>query len=235
VKCSGDCCDCFKWWELPLWVQHQFVGFEVAQEVAAAYYRIGPSNHFGHQENLRTMLSNDLFHLGIKPANQLRRLEIDLEEYNTPAELVALEEQLPSLLELRLKKGFDLVIMTRWHSRPCKTLRVLDKMVPVVTELKKAGVNVRAVASHLVFGKLDMPNILTLTSEQWIPTWRGIFKKAVLDRKPEVANPKNVHEREFKRLLAKFERYLDAPEWTGVEMDSDVTSSFHMDSASDEE
>jgi hypothetical protein len=241
ITCKGERCECFMWWELPLWVQPQFVGLKVAREVAAVYYTVGPSKHFGYQGNLGVMLSNDLFHLGIKPTDHLRRLELDLDDYRTQAKVAALEEHLHGLLELRFKKGFDLVIKTRWHSRPRKTLRALDKMLPVIIELKQAGANVRALGSHSFFDEyLNVPDILALTSEQWIPTWRAVFKKVVLDRKLEFANPTNKSERIWKRLWAKFERYLDAPEWTGVEMDSDVdsdvtSSSSDSDSASDEE
>jgi hypothetical protein len=237
LKCSGDCCDCFMWWELPLWVQHQFVGFEVAREVATAYYRIGPSKRFSYQKNLRAILLKDLFHLGIKPADHLRRLEIDLDGYNTHAQVVALEKQLPSLLELRLKKGFDLVLKTRLLSQPRKTLHVLDKMVPVVTELKQAGANVCASSTVRPYEfRPNVPNILILTSEQWTPTWRATLENKVLDKKREYANPANDLERALLELWAGVERSLDAPEWTDVAMISDATSdSSNTDSASDEE
>jgi hypothetical protein len=36
ISCMRDTCRCFHWWELPFWVQHQYVGMNVAIEAAKA-------------------------------------------------------------------------------------------------------------------------------------------------------------------------------------------------------
>jgi hypothetical protein len=107
----------------------------------------------------------------------------------------------------------------------------------VVTELKQAGANVRAFSTVRSYEfRPNVPDILILTSEQWTPTWRATLENRVLDKKREYANPTNDLERALLELWSGVEQSLDAPEWTGVAMDSDATSdSSDTDIASDEE
>ncbi|KAH4021728.1 hypothetical protein HBI13_106680 [Parastagonospora nodorum] len=46
LNCKGDSCQCFNWWDLSLWLQPKWVGRNVAQEAAKAYYR-SLSKHTG--------------------------------------------------------------------------------------------------------------------------------------------------------------------------------------------
>jgi hypothetical protein len=48
---------------LPLWAQHAFVGFKVAKEVAATYYRTGISIDISFRLYESDMLLKDYFHL----------------------------------------------------------------------------------------------------------------------------------------------------------------------------
>jgi hypothetical protein len=257
IRCKGDRCKCFSWWELPLWVQYQFVGFEVAQEAAAAaYYHTGTSvhSHF-RMQSLMDMLSNDLFHLDIKPADHLRCLELDLDAYRTRAQIVTLEQQLPCLLKLRLKKGFELVVKTSWHPQFPKALRILDKMDPIVTQLKQAGAIVRAAAWHDLFQKtFDVPDVFSLGPKQWQSTWFVIMTAEIQEKKREYRHMKLSDFRSngstddlwtpnfngkssMEVMLEKFgrARFEYGPSGDEDSKDSDATSSSDSDTDSDEE
>ncbi|KAH9863729.1 hypothetical protein J1614_009661 [Plenodomus biglobosus] len=81
LPCAGQPCDCFKWSDLPVGMRHQYVGTDVAKEVIAAYYRAIPSEQFSTQlDRLKDCLLMDHFHLGVIPADHIRRIELELNE-----------------------------------------------------------------------------------------------------------------------------------------------------------
>jgi hypothetical protein len=179
VVCPHHACACFRWWQLPFWVQHQFVGLEVAKETAAAYYRAGLPKHL-------SMLSVDHFHMGVKPADHLHRLELDLSEFeyhfivsagseehnNRRHRLETINKQSQALLSLRVKRGFELVLKTSWHATFPEGLSVLDEMSPVINVLKLTGAGVRVMAWHSYLGKdYDVADYFSLATEQWEAKW----------------------------------------------------------------
>lgn len=86
LNCKGDSCQCFNWWDLSLWLEPKWVGRNVAQEAAKAYYRSLSKHPGGIQhanENLDVAdlddyLLKDHFHLGIRPADHLRCLGLSV-------------------------------------------------------------------------------------------------------------------------------------------------------------
>lgn len=75
VQCEGKRCQCFKFDEMPLYVQHQVVGINVAREVVTAYYKtMYPESLEYDIHDLHTFLTRDHFHLGLIPADHIRRL-----------------------------------------------------------------------------------------------------------------------------------------------------------------
>jgi hypothetical protein len=82
MTCTEYPCRCFYWWQLPVWAQYQFVGVDTAKEAVAAYYRAMQSNRLGNRlDELEYFLTIDHFHLGVKPYDHIRRLEIHLDTY----------------------------------------------------------------------------------------------------------------------------------------------------------
>lgn len=126
IECLEDECICFRWWELPFWAQHQCVGMDIARETVIAYYRAGLPTRFGTQlASINSMLSKDHFHLGIKPADHIRCLELDLtqfiirvrgaRQFEIKDKIVLSEEfqqQVSVLAEVKVKRGFKLHIKT---------------------------------------------------------------------------------------------------------------------------
>jgi hypothetical protein len=181
--CRHTSCACFRWWQLPFWVQHQFVGLEVAKEAAAAYYREGLPKHLSTRlDDLDAMPSVDHFHLGVKPTDHLRRLELDLSVFkygfvvgagpgdhkkNQRHRLDIIEQQSFALLKTRLRRGFELILKTAWCRDLPEGLSLLDEMSPVVNVLKLTGASVRVVAWHAPSSKdYDVSDYFTLPKEQ---------------------------------------------------------------------
>lgn len=75
--CQDDeICHCFAWFELPMWLQRQFVGMDIAKEVAISYYRsVDPVRYSVYASDLDMLLLNDHFHIGILPYELLRQTE----------------------------------------------------------------------------------------------------------------------------------------------------------------
>jgi hypothetical protein len=198
VECRDRPCRCFYWWELPFWVQAQFVGLEVAKEAAAAYYRSGVPTWFSEQlEMLDGMLSTDHFHLGVRPADHLRRFEIDLKmlafelnySYGEHEDIdgirAAFKQQLPALLKLRMKRGFELALKTSWspYSPRLIGVDILDDMLPIVTTLREAGTQICMLARHPVLEKnLDVSDYFTLPLEQWVPKWSAKIESEIQEK-----------------------------------------------------
>jgi hypothetical protein len=192
VQCRGRPCGCFHWWELPFWVQAKFVGLEVAKEAAAAYYRSGlPKSSSKQLEMLDNILSTDHFHVGVRPADHLRRFEIDLRMFNfedyfsedeyddTWLQRTEFKEQFPALLKLRLKRGFELVVQTTWspYTLHLMGLDLLNQMLPIVNTLSEAGTQFCVLAWHSFLEKnFDVSDRFTLPSEQWVSKWSAKMK-----------------------------------------------------------
>jgi hypothetical protein len=192
MACRHEPCACFRWWQLPFWVQHQFVGFEVAKEAAAAYYRAGlPRRLSSGFSELDDMLSTDHFHLGVRPFDHLRRLELGLsvlkytffvgsgpEDHKNSQrhQLDIIKTQSRALLKMRLKRGFELILKTAWCRDLPEGLSLLDEMPPVVNVLKLTGVSVRVMAWHAPSSKdYDVSDYYTLPKEQWKSRWSTAY------------------------------------------------------------
>ncbi|KAF2820696.1 hypothetical protein CC86DRAFT_116706 [Ophiobolus disseminans] len=90
-RCLQTPCNCFHCDELPLFIQHDLVGMDMAREVAAAYYRAMPPDRFKFDiTSLRYYLMEDHFHLGVVPAEHIRRLRIIV----SPVECAELAEEI---------------------------------------------------------------------------------------------------------------------------------------------
>lgn len=161
IPCTQDTCRCFGWWELPCWAHHECVGMDVATEVVKAYYRNTRSLSVepDHLEDLTNLLYRDHFHLGVKPLDHIRRLEIPLGQdvligrgektsYNLQSmeSLETFQYHFEVLLDVRVKKGFQLTILLTWHSFYIYYMPALERSRAVVNKLlmEDAKVTVRA-------------------------------------------------------------------------------------------
>jgi hypothetical protein len=132
------------------------------------------------------MLSVDHFHLGVKPADHVRRLELDFGEFkyhfvvsagaeehnNRCRRLETVKKQTQALLSLRVKRGFELVLKTSWHDQFPEALSLLDELSPVINVLKLTGARVRVMAWHFHLEKhYDVAGYFSLPAEQWKAKW----------------------------------------------------------------
>jgi hypothetical protein len=64
----------------------------------------------------------------------------------------AVKQQLPALLKLRLKRGFELVVKTSWpsYSLRLEGLNILDQMLPIFETLSEAGTQIYVLAWHSI-------------------------------------------------------------------------------------
>ncbi|KAH7086252.1 hypothetical protein FB567DRAFT_527503 [Paraphoma chrysanthemicola] len=156
-SCDREPCQCFCLDELPHITQHQIVGLEMAREVAIAYYKAMPDDRLGYDiTSLATFLTKDHFHLGIVPADHIRRLHITISPVKCPKLVmhahgeycISLEGQqlvkksMGSLAKIQQKDGFQLCITLGdgiWASRPEQTMEALR---PVYKNLKQAGMRI---------------------------------------------------------------------------------------------
>ena len=130
VECTDSLCCCFDWWELPTWVQHQFVGVDVAREATEAYYRNTRITRLcsDRLDQLTSFLNTDHFNLGAKPADHIRRDELRLSPsshikdrsgtshyFETETGYELFEREMQSLLQIRVKNGFQLIIIVEWR------------------------------------------------------------------------------------------------------------------------
>jgi hypothetical protein len=79
VKCGASRCRCFHYRTITLWVQHQFVGVDVAQEAAKAYYKHMPPARLKDISLIRPFLNTYHWHLGLIPANHIQRLTLTVD------------------------------------------------------------------------------------------------------------------------------------------------------------
>jgi hypothetical protein len=187
IPCTQDTCRCFDWWELPCWADHECVGMDVATEVVKAYYRSTRSLSVepDHLENLTDLVYRDHFHLGVKPLDHIRRLEIPLRQNvfigrgeQTRYKLQSMEGletfqyHFEVLLNVRVKKGFQLRILLTWHSFHIYCMPALERSREVVNKLlmEDAKVTVRACDTR-GFGEYDVSDYYTLSSIDWQKKW----------------------------------------------------------------
>lgn len=193
IPCTQDICRCFDWWELPCWAHHECVGMDVATEVVKAYYRNTRSLSVepDHLENLTDLVCRDHFHLGVKPLDHIRRLEIPLHQdvligrgEQTRYKLQSMEGleifqyHLEVLLDVRVKKGFQLTILLTWQSFHIYCMPALERSRAVVNKLlmEDAEVTVRAWETR-GFEEYDVSDYYTLSSVDWQKKWIWKVKK----------------------------------------------------------
>jgi hypothetical protein len=75
-QCGASRCLCFQYRTITLWVQDQFVGVDVAQEAAKAYYKLMPPARLKAISLIWPYLNTDHWHLGLVPANHIRRFSL---------------------------------------------------------------------------------------------------------------------------------------------------------------
>jgi hypothetical protein len=185
-----------------MWLQHQFVGVEVAQEAAASYYRsVHPIRYSTMIYSLEGLLSNDHFHLGVVPFQHVRRLKIamgkhtylplrgDLACYDS-THPTQTEWIIPALLKIRVKSGFHLTLETTWNGELPDGLIQLDRMRAVLKELQAADAKVTITAFHDRLQKsYDISDLLVgwpdLPQWEWEKQWRARVRKDLKRKRRE--------------------------------------------------
>lgn len=198
LSCKGDSCQCFFWWDLPLWVQPAFVGHQVAKEAAAAYYRT-MAQHWTSDldvQDMNSFMLHDRFHLGVRPADHLRQLQFWIEstEKNELGDwleghisrecLPDLEDYLRPLLEIRVKKGFTLVI--RWSDQNMESGHKLEALRFIVRPLRDAGAHVKVMS--FVYGMQDCHDVSDFYEMSWLE-WHSKWQRAAFVEQIERAEP----------------------------------------------
>jgi hypothetical protein len=184
VSCTEHPCRCFDWWELPTWAQHQFVDMDTAREVAAAYYRLIQPKCLGKElHELQDFLSVDHFHLGVKPTDDIRRLEINLDTGRVDSTsfyeaLLPLLEDDCVLYKVRAMRSFHLSFKLLWEGSHAQDTPVLQYTRPIVTKLQKAGAKVSLLAFQTTLRHTyDVSDYYTLNASDWATKWSNGIKK----------------------------------------------------------
>ncbi|KAH7394520.1 hypothetical protein BKA66DRAFT_302971 [Pyrenochaeta sp. MPI-SDFR-AT-0127] len=202
IACAEDACSCFYWWELPAWAQHQFVGLEVAKEVVVAYYRaMRPVRITNQLGQLADFLYIDHFHLGVKPADHIRRLELNL--HQSPIDyhkdylsllaggevLQVYEQNLKALLDVRIKRGFQLSFKIFWHGHGVTYNLALKQFHHIADKFKEAGASVTVLAWHTYLRKIyDASDYFTMPQTQWVTKWSGKIRQDIRNRRKMFRN-----------------------------------------------
>jgi hypothetical protein len=248
LSCKGDSCQCFFWWDLPIWVQPAFVGQQVAKEAAAAYYRTTPlamEQHLDVQD-METFMLHDRFHVGIRPADHLRQLQFWIESteknglgtwvdgYISRDRLPDLVNHLNPLLGIRLKKGFRLKM--HWTDMDMEAGCGLEALRPIIRPLRDAGVHVGVLSSIYDAGyTYDISDFYELSLSEWQLKWQHA---ASLESDPgsESEESSELEEDEASSDLESEE--TESLQSSGSEHESEMSnesSSSHHVSADDEE
>lgn len=145
--CIEKPCQCLRNRKIPTFVNPAFVGPEIALEAVESFYKVFvglpgfPMALVRCLENIKSLVCNDVFHVGLDPATVLReaRLEIHVEDYVTLGPPYthqdSLKEYFEPLLRVVKKSGFQLKInLTQRHIR----LNVLAEFLPVLQPIKQA-------------------------------------------------------------------------------------------------
>jgi hypothetical protein len=175
----GELCHCFFWWEICPWVQHQFVDLDVAREAAAAYYSVTPANLWSRQDSLDSFLFEDHFHIGVAPADHIRRISFiiprreDWFSASDPERLAIVCEYCKPLLKLRLKRGFQLDIT--WSLPEVVEGENLGVLRPIVDTLRGEGVIVTLRGRpYLIRDYRDISDFFDMPLDEWRTKWRII-------------------------------------------------------------
>jgi hypothetical protein len=83
VSCKDSPCGCFRHYEVPVWVQHLSVGSATARETAAAYYKSMAPARLEGITTIWPFQMTDHWHLGLTPANHIRRLSITVGRHHS--------------------------------------------------------------------------------------------------------------------------------------------------------
>jgi hypothetical protein len=184
LSCKGESCQCFFWWDFSIWVQPAFVGPQVAREAAAAYYRTLPLwMKYLDVHDMKSFMLHDQFHLDIRPADHLRQLYfwIEVTEMNELGHcfdrhvgrefLPRLEEYLRPLMEIRLKKSFNLKI--RWADEDMESGHKLEALRSLIRPLRDAGAHVQILSSvYGMHGLYDVSDFYELPLSEWQSKWQ---------------------------------------------------------------
>ncbi|KAI4953574.1 hypothetical protein J4E91_002421 [Alternaria rosae] len=198
VPCGRNTCRCFHWQKLPFWVQHQYVGKDVAKEVAKAYYRNMHACQLDadHLNGLTDLLSEDHFHLDVKPVDHIRRLELSLAEDAYIQDEDRLKHSIQSkkgqdifqhhfekLLDVRVKKDVHLTIKLKWDGARIYCTPALERSRRVVNALMNEGAIVTVVAwEKSQRAEYNVSDYYALAPEDWQAKW---IKKVRKDQRLE--------------------------------------------------
>ncbi|CAN9402463.1 unnamed protein product [Alternaria alternata] len=163
------------------------VGMYVATEVVKAYYRSTRSLSVepDHLEDLTDLVYRDHFHLGVKPLDHIRRLEIPLRQdvligrgEQTRCKLQSTEGletfryHLEVLLNVRVKKGFQLTILLTWHAFHIYCMPALERSRAVVNKSLTEDAKVSVLAWDIEgLEEYDVSDYYTLSSVDWQKKW----------------------------------------------------------------
>ena len=155
----------------------------VATEVVKAYYRSTRSLSVepDHLEDLTDLVYRDHFHLGVKPLDHIRRLEIPLRQdvligrgEQTRCKLQSTEGletfryHLEVLLNVRVKKGFQLTILLTWHAFHIYCMPALERSRAVVNKSLTEDAKVSVLAWDIEgLEEYDVSDYYTLSSVDW--------------------------------------------------------------------
>jgi hypothetical protein len=159
----------------------------VATEVVKAYYRSTRSLSVepDHLEDLTDLVYRDHFHLGVKPLDHIRRLEIPLRQdvligrgeqtrckLQSTEGLETLRYHLEVLLNVRVKKGFQLTILLTWHAFHIYCMPALERSRAVVNKSLTEDAKVSVLAWDIEgLEEYDVSDYYTLSSVDWQKKW----------------------------------------------------------------
>jgi len=138
-----------------------------------------------HLHELTNFLSEDHFHLGVKPLDHIRRLELSLQEYAYIQDEGQMQHSIQTkngqdifqhcfeeLLDVRVKKGFHLTIKLQWNGAEIYCMPALERTRKVVHALMKEGAKVTLIARDIDYHKeYNVSDYYTLAPEDWQGKW----------------------------------------------------------------
>ncbi|KAH7390942.1 hypothetical protein DE146DRAFT_758381 [Phaeosphaeria sp. MPI-PUGE-AT-0046c] len=171
--CKEEPCQCYMLSDLPVWVFPLYVGFQVATEAAEAHYRVKYMVvEADSLPDMEAFLTNDHLHMGIKPADHLRCLELQIQAtetnelgYEDIEDFAKLKRYLRPLLEIQRKEGFHLnFVLEREGDMP---LNALEALKFVVVPFRNAGAIVKITSCF--FEDLDdnVSDFYDMSVETW--------------------------------------------------------------------
>ncbi|KAF2867929.1 hypothetical protein BDV95DRAFT_610365 [Massariosphaeria phaeospora] len=187
--CPADgSCAYADWDTLPPLVLPPFVGLEAAREavaVAMEHFRPGAFVLQRYAPELDVFLKSDPFHVGVSYGQHIRAVSVEIQDSirQTPgsmspismSNIQTLKEHLRALLQIRLKRGFELsVCIDCWTSAIDleRTFEILREVYGIFMKQGPAWVRIRPDLTRELFGMKELPdgmlpNYYSMPLEEW--------------------------------------------------------------------